>query len=268
MLALVLAVTLAHARVEVHAHRGGLAAFPENTLAAFRHSLDLGVEYLELDVRLTKDDQLVLHHDPALSAERCLSADGAPIRKGIKIRDLTYAELARFDCGSIRHPEFPSQRPSPGAHIPLLSEVYSLIRESGNERVGVHLEIKAHPGGRLESPTAFARKLMAEIRDSGFLDRTIVQSFDPRYTSEAKRAAAELVRKFEPKIISPPHQWLRRSTGRLLFRALKRLGFTVVPWTVNAPADWGYLIDLGVDGIVTDDPEGLIQFMQADVARM
>jgi len=91
-------------RLLVHGHRGCRAVRPENTLAAFRHALAAGVDFLEMDLSVTADDVLVASHDPLINETICRGPAGA-----VPIRSLTYAELRRFDCGSQRHPDHPHQ---------------------------------------------------------------------------------------------------------------------------------------------------------------
>src|SRR5437660_12125855 len=93
----------------VHGHRGARAMRPENTIPAFEYAIGAGVDVLELDMAVTKDDVLVVSHDPLLNPEICKGpAASVPIRK------LTLKELRQCDCGTLRNPKFPKQTPLPG----------------------------------------------------------------------------------------------------------------------------------------------------------
>jgi glycerophosphoryl diester phosphodiesterase len=253
------------ASIEIHGHRGARAVFPENSLAAFEYALELGVDYLELDVRVTRDNQLVIHHDPVVNPELCTRAGGEKIEQTLPLRSLTLAELKQFDCGSLPHPEFPSQRRRPGSRISSLRELFALVASSPHPNaatVRFHIELKAKPAEDVPPPAELARLLVPLVKEYGFLDRTVFQSFSLRYTRAANALARELGRMVAPKIISPKQEWLRGLKGRLLFKQLKNLGYKVVPWTANTPEDWRYLLELGVDGIVTDDPEALMKYLK------
>jgi glycerophosphoryl diester phosphodiesterase len=109
------------------AHRGGATEAPENTLAAFRHALSLGIRYVELDVQMSSDGELVVIHDETL--DRTTSGSGP-------VGDHTYEELRRLDAGSWFAPEYAGER------IPTLREVLDLCVLEG---VGVVIELKS-PG--------------------------------------------------------------------------------------------------------------------------
>src|SRR5215471_15991187 len=109
------------ATIQVHGHRGARAMRPENTMPAFEYAIDLGVDAIEMDVAVTKDDVLVISHDPVLNPEICRAVGGSTV-----IRELTFAELLGWDCGSLVNPHFPKQKPIPGTRIPALVEVLQL----------------------------------------------------------------------------------------------------------------------------------------------
>jgi glycerophosphoryl diester phosphodiesterase len=250
---------------QVHGHRGARAVLPENSLPAFEHALQAGVDYIETDVRLTRDDQMVLHHDPVVSRDLCRGPEGRPIEgEPPAIRRLTLDELRAFDCGSRPHPEFPRQERRPGTRIPTLDELFSLIESSPHpaaRTVGVHIELKTRPRKDVPPAEELAERVVAVVRKHGMLDRVIFQSFSPSYTKAANELADRLGRRRKVPVISPEFTWLRGLKGKALLRVLKAQGLLVVPWTANARDDWAWLIELGVDGIITDDPAGLIQYL-------
>ena len=236
-------------------------------MPAFEHAVALGVDVLELDLGLSRDGVLVVMHDPEVKDALCDGADRLPTRR---VRDLTFAELRRLDCGSRAHPDYPEQRPSPGARVPRLEEVLDLVAR--HEAVGVNIEIKTFPDrpGQTWPPERFARILVPLIQKRGLVSRVVVQSFDPRalravaaLSSRITLAAlADRREQFEPllkntsaRILSPRHTELRRQDVAA-FQARK---VRVIPWTVNAPSRMRELIAWGVDGIITDRPDLLLE---------
>ena len=138
------------ATLVVHGHRGCGGLLPENSLPAFRHAIALGVTTLELDVRLTRDGVLVVHHDPRLDPKRCVDEDGRRVKRR-RLANLAYTDLIGVDCG----------RSVAGAHIPRLEEVLDLARHAGySVRVSVELKMRVPRAQAGE----LARRLLAAIR--------------------------------------------------------------------------------------------------------
>jgi glycerophosphoryl diester phosphodiesterase len=256
--------------LEVQGHRGCRGLRPENTLSAFQHAIELGVDVLELDLALSRDDVLVVSHDPEVSRELCRETRALPSRR---LRDLSWEEIRSLDCGSTRNRRFPEQVLVPGAHLPRLEEVLALLEQ--HPRLGANIEIKTFPDKRelTRPPADFARLLTVALRQRGLGGRVTVQSFDP----EALRAVAGLDPSqplaalvedrgaIEPmlaaarvRILSPRFALLR---GRDEVRAFQARGLRVVPWTVNEPADLQRVASWGVDGIITDYPDRLLRLL-------
>src|SRR5215467_8549314 len=93
----------------VHGHRGARAVLPENTIPAFEYAIKIGADVLELDLAVTKDNVLVVSHDPRINPAICSGP-----KEHVAIHDLTLAELRRYDCGAKGNPSFPKQKPVPG----------------------------------------------------------------------------------------------------------------------------------------------------------
>lgn len=263
-------------RVEVQGHRGARALRPENTLAAFRYALGLGVDVIELDVAVTKDERLVVVHDLFLNPDICLDPTGARISGRVPVRSLTLEALRGYDCGTLRNPRFPNQRPAPGEGIPTLEEVFGLLEgAAGAEGVRLNIEAKSVPSrpDLTFPPEEWADALTAALADPKRRGRVTVQSFDHRILRALKARLpevviaalvakslpdlAELARDLGAEIISPNLDWI---TGPVV-QALHAAGVRVIPWTANTEEEWSRLLDLGVDGIITDDPGGLITFL-------
>jgi glycerophosphoryl diester phosphodiesterase len=255
-------------RIAVHGHRGARAAFPENTLPAFVHAIDAGVDYIELDVEATRDDVLVVCHDPVLN-RRSSGPPGTRV-----VRELTLDQLRQFDCGALRNRRFRRQAAVPGARIPTLDEVLALAPR-GSFRFNIEMKSFPRKPRYTPPPEAYAGLLMETLRRHEVAGRVQVQSFDPR--------VLEAIRRLDPAVpfavlFGPGrHNWTRlaRETGAVAVGPYHRLvtrrgverahaaAVQVVPWTANRPRDWARLIRAGVDGIITDDPAALIEYLQA-----
>jgi len=261
--------TLAGApRILVHGHRGARAVLPENTIPAFEHAIRVGADVLELDLAVTKDSVLVVSHDPVLDRAICSGPDGTTV-----IREMTLAELRRWDCGARKNPAFPKQKPVPGTSIPTLDEVLDLARLGNFE---FNIETKSFPEHPeyTPAPDEFARLVLEAIRRHGLESWVIVQSFDFRTLQALRRLAPAIrlaalfdrdgrdfqaiVREAGASIAAPNHRLVTREKVNSAHEA----GVQVVPWTANTQADWDRLIEAGVDGIITDDPEELIRYLK------
>lgn len=255
-------------RIAVHGHRGARGVLPENTIPAFEHAIEAGADFLELDLAVTKDDVLVVSHDPTLNPAICRSPGRSTV-----IRELTLAELHQWDCGSIRNPEFPKQKPVPGAKIPTLDEVLSLAPRGGFQ---FNIEAKLSPDKPQYTPPPerFAELLLATIRDHRLEQRVMVQSFDYRILRAMKRLAPQIrlsalfggdTREFEAAArdagtdMVSPHQGLVTPEK---VAAAHAAGLQVHAWTANSSEEWDRLIAAGVDGIITDDPTELIHYLR------
>ncbi len=257
-------------RILVHGHRGARAVMPENTLPAFEHAIREGADVLELDLWVTADGVLVVHHDPLINDRICEGPGGERT-----IRKLTLAEVKQWDCGSKKNPEFPRQQAVPGTRIPTLDEVLALAPRG---RFWFNIEMKSQPAKPELQPRAeeYARLVAEAVRRHRLEQRVIVQSFDfallralREIAPELRRAAlyAGLPREFPElareaggaPIVSPHYSLVTPERVRRAHEA----ELEVVPWTANAPELWDKLIEAGVDAIITDDPKGLIEHLKA-----
>ncbi|MEI9814768.1 MAG: glycerophosphodiester phosphodiesterase [Acidobacteriota bacterium] len=256
------------ARIEVHGHRGARARFPENTMPAFEYAIAQGVDVLELDLGVTKDNILVVSHDSFLKPPICTGP-----KPEANIRDLTLKEIREWDCGAVRNPNFPDQKMVKGTRMPTLDEVFGLASK-GKFRFNIETKIEPDKPKLTPEPDEFAKLVVAAIRKHHLESRVIVQSFDFRTLIAMKRLAPEIqlsaLYTGEPKsfveiahaagatIVSPEYRLVTAEQ----VRAAHAAGLKVVPWTANAPADWARLIAAGVDGIITDDPAALIAHLR------
>lgn len=191
----------AHA-FDLQGHRGARGLAPENTLAAFATALSIGITTLELDVGLTKDGVLVVHHDPWLNPDTARGPDGAFLQgRGPALRSLTLAEVKRYDVGRLkpgtRYAEtFAQQRAADGERIPALTELFDLVQKRGASQVRFNIEAKFAPNteGDTADAETLAQALAGAIRGAGLAGRASVQSFDWRTLQVMRRIAPEIVR--------------------------------------------------------------------------
>ena len=123
-------------RTPLHvAHRGGAGLWPENTMAAFTRAIAAGADGIELDIHLTRDGKLVVHHDESLKPSIARGPDGAWLRRPTPLlKELTHDEMRAYDIGRLRPgaryaARYPDQVPADGERIPLLADVYALVKE-------------------------------------------------------------------------------------------------------------------------------------------
>lgn len=260
-------------RIQVHGHRGARAVLPENTVPAFEHAIRVGADVLELDLAVTKDDVLVASHDPVLNPAICQGPAGTRV-----IREMTLAELKRWDCGALQNPDYPKQRTVPGTKVPTLDEVFALAK-NGDFEFNVETKIFADQPHYTPTPLQFSELLLKAIRQHGLESRVVVQSFDFRTLKEMKRLEPKIRRsalygiglrgfesvaaEAEANMISPNYALVTPAK----VDAAHKAGYQVVPWTANTPKDWDRLIDAKVDAIITDDPEALITYLKSKGLR-
>jgi glycerophosphoryl diester phosphodiesterase len=302
LLALAPAVALAF---DLEGHRGARGLEPENTLAAFRKAIAIGVTTIETDVAVTKDRVPVISHNPNLVPELVRDSTGKWLTTpGPSIHSLTLDELRRYDIGRVNPDtkyarQFPEQQPSDGERFPTLRELLQLVAAAPRP-VRLNIETKLTPdnAGDTVDVQTFVGVILDEVRAAKLVDRVTIQSFDWRSLVEAKRVAPQVptscltiesagMNTMAPAADgkSPWHAGLRDgdyrsvaalaaaagcSTWSMYWRNLTpalvadahAIGIKVLPWTLDNPADMQRLIDMGVDGIITDYPDRLRELMQ------
>ncbi|MEM9887779.1 MAG: glycerophosphodiester phosphodiesterase family protein [Bacteroidota bacterium] len=259
-------------------HRGARGLIPENTVAGFTHALEFpAITTLELDLVVSKDNFLVVSHEPWMSAAICMDKAGKPIsedqEKAYNIYEMKYIDIAKFDCGIKGNERFPEQKKI-SVFKPQLSDVVDAvehqIKNKKRSPIRYNMEIKSSPAGdRIfhPIPEKFAALLVEEISRLGIKERTTIQSFDVRALQATKKLDAAIslallienekslaenlaLLGFTPSIYSPYH---RLVDADLVAQAAEK-SMQVIPWTVNEVERMKELIALGVDGIITDYP--------------
>jgi glycerophosphoryl diester phosphodiesterase len=182
--------------LDLQGHRGARGKFPENTLPAFQYALTQGVTTLETDIVMTRDQTLMVGHDPVLNPDLVRDASGQWLNTPTPaVFGLTTEQVRQFDVGRIRPGSrmaslWPEQQAVDQTRMPLLSELFGLVARAPY-RVELNIETKLSPLDPAQSPApaAFAQAVVEALRFSGMMDRTIVQSFDWRTLVEVKRIA-------------------------------------------------------------------------------
>jgi glycerophosphoryl diester phosphodiesterase len=260
----------------VIAHRGGAALRPENTIAAFQYASKLGVDMLEFDLNVTADDRIVIHHDSTVSPAVCRASAGSQIKPG-PIRLLTLANLLQFDCGSSQQPNSPHYQPAPGQRMPTLDEFLSAVKGSKLPLLG---ETKMPPADASYSvsPDHFIDLVYALIKKHNVENRFILQSADYRTVDAMTKKNPEIkicllnARQFKPAYLDTARR--HRATHLMLraddatadeVRQLRSAGLQIFSGTANTVDQWKKYVELGMDGILTDDPRGLMEFLGRNV---
>jgi glycerophosphoryl diester phosphodiesterase len=252
----------------VHGHRGARAMRPENTIPAFQYAIEAGADVLELDMAVTKDNVIVVSHDPILHPPVC----SGPSSRAV-IRQLTLEQVREWDCGAVRNPSFPKQQPIPETRMPTLDDVFALAPTGP---VQFNIETKSFPNHPeyTPPPDEFVRLVLDIIRKHKVEQRVILQSFDFRtlhamkaiapeirlsaLTENDKRDFVTIAAEAGSGIISPQYSMVTAEKVKQAHEA----GTQVVPWTANDAATWDRLIDAGVDAIISDDPAALIAHLK------
>ncbi|KAL0478134.1 lysophospholipase D [Acrasis kona] len=281
--------------VEVQGHRGcrfylhrGL--LPENTIPAYIKAIDLGVDTLEMDTVISKDKQVVMSHEPWLNSEYCTGPNGESINsedvaiKNFTIYHMNYADVGKSNCGH-RNSHFPTQTHFPIAK-PLLSDVFdaveTYIANNNKRKLWYNIETKSRPerDGVMTPPIQeFCELLYNVIKSKNMTSRVTIQSFDVRSLIIFKKLDPSLPLSllvewneqapfnfkdklnelgFNPDIYSPQYKLL---TPEIL-SYMKSENIRTVPWTINTYDDMKRIVDMGVEGIITDFPNLATSFMK------
>lgn len=271
--------------IKVQGHRGERAHSPENTIIGFKRAILKGVDVVELDVVMSQDYQVVVSHEPYMSSAYVLTPSGDSIHKmnekQYNLYNMPYDSIRQYDVGSKLNSRFPEQQLQT-AYKPLLAEVIDslehFIKQNHLKPVGYNIEIKSNPDVYdiyQPRPEKFVEVVMAAMHSKTIAGSYNIQSFDPFILEEMhkrypKVPLAFLVSdgpfqehlnqlSFVPQIYSPNYKLLEDIDD---VKAVQDKGMQVIPWTVNAPESIKKMIDLQVNGIITDYPERVISALK------
>lgn len=247
---------LEEGRIYNIAHRGGAWLWPEHTAVAFQGAADAGADVLELDLHATSDGVIVVLHDDTV--DRTTDGTGA-------VKGMTFAELRALDAGYAFSTDDGATHPyrGQGIQVPSLDEI-----------------LEAHPGAlfnleiKQQDPNIVAETI-ALVRAHGLEERVVLGSFYDAVTREIRDSAPEILTVFgtqeglelyqlaaayEDSYVPPtalfaaPVEYAGLAMTAELVDKAHRVGVNIHAWTVNEPDEMVRVLDMGVDGIITDDP--------------
>lgn len=238
-------------QVKVIAHRGGAASAPENTLAALERAVAAGADWAEIDLRMTKDGEVVALHDPTLN--RTTGVKGA-------VSELNLRAVRELDAGDWFSPDFEGER------VPTLTEILDTARG----RIGLMLELKHTPSDHL-----VLEKVVAQIRAKGMEETCMVASAALELLLRCKELAPSIQTVYIGEDTMPELWSLHYVDGYSIsvsgltawdVERAHREGRELYVWTVNEMEELEAALALGVDGLVSDDPILVLEVLDRSAA--
>ena len=253
----------ASSRPLIFAHRGGAGLAPENTIEAFDRGLALGADGIELDVRLSRDGIVVVHHDRTL--DRTTNQCG-------NVADFTADELARADAGYrfTRNGGFPFR--GCGIGVPTLGSVLSRYRDC---RIAIEMKINSRE---------FARRVIEAVRHADAVERVCLGSFGRRVLRAARAIESAIVTSAAREEVRwalyrswcgwpvsrpayagyqvPELAGATRVVSPQFLNAAHHAGLGVQVWTVDSESDAARLLDWGADGLISDRPDVIVPLVR------
>ena len=250
------------AKCNVISHRGANLVAPQNTIEAFKKSMEVGCDGFETDIHLTKDGIPVVCHN--FTIDETSNGKGA-------IKDMTLEQLRAFDFGKYKGEEFE------GVKIPTLDEFLELSKKMGDKMKVLDIELKSERYG--EAGTELAEKTIDAVKNHGLFDQLLISSFDPAILVVCKKIdkkcktgilyspdkmtgvkismhPVSFAREIGADALHPYYMYATKSYVKKAHNA----GLQVNPWTANKEKTVKKLLEAGVDGIITDNP-GLVNMM-------
>lgn len=243
-----------HSIIKV-AHRGVPSLVPENTIASYKHALTLNIDMLEIDIHRTRDNKLVIIHDP--------TTDRTSLEKGI-IKNLTYKELEKYDVGKWKGESFIGER------IPLFEDVLQLIE---NVDIKLLIEVK-----QPEKYPGIEEQILKSIDENGINEeQIIIQSFNKKSIQkfQALRPGIKL-----GVLIKKKDKFISKSTIRKIgayanyinpnykivtkrfVEVAHQSNMKVLPYTINDKQAAHDMLAIHVDGIITDYAQSLEEWLE------
>ncbi|MDT0688025.1 glycerophosphodiester phosphodiesterase family protein [Autumnicola psychrophila] len=269
-------------QAQVQGHRGDRGNFPENTVPAFLSAVKKGVDVIELDVVISKDKKVVVSHEPFMHSLYVLTPSGDSIsevrQESFNVYKMSYDSIKRFDSGSKGNRLFPNQQKQK-TYKPLLSEaidsVEKYIAENNLKPVSYNIELKSSEdkyGNYQPAPEEFVNLVMVVIQNKNIEQKMNLQSFDVNILNEIHKSYPEVetaylvytegIQKnlafldFQPEIYSPHYELVKDIA---FVDSIKSMEMKLIPWTVNEEEVIEKMIELDVDGIITDYPERVLK---------
>jgi glycerophosphoryl diester phosphodiesterase len=241
----------------VYAHRGGRLWAPENTRAAFAKSLQAKVHGIEIDVHRCKTNEIVVIHDHDVSG----TTDGVGL-----IKDLTLSQIQSFSAGNHMSPEFADEK------VPLLTEVLEQIQG----RLVINIEIKNFP----DNYPGIEDDLLRILSYYPYPETILLSSFDHEMVRLVSKKAPHIKTAIcHSGMISEPKRYAKRVGFSYMIpdfvtirpdhvQTAHEQGLALNCWTMNSRDQWLAAWEMHLDGIITDDPAGCLQFLSTLPAWM
>ena len=301
---------------DIEFHRGGRDARPENTLYSYQYALEHGATTIECDMQMTKDNQIVMSHNPCLNSDITVDKEGRRIENyKYLIRDLTLEELKTYNVGrmdetSDYYKMHGRTQVQVDATIPTLRELFELVKKSQNKTIKMSIEAKYYPDPIFgpvyqKNPDIdlWLKEFIKLVDEFGFKKRVVLQCFDWGFLVRAKQLDKDIetialyneqkewgllggmtlwldreepspwlgginIHDFDSNPIKAIHHlgidnvspYYKEITKEQIDEA-HQYGMRVVPWTVNNIEDMKKMYEMGADGIITDKPWILKEFL-------
>lgn len=288
-------------KIDLQGHRGARGLKPENTWPAFQAAMEYKMTTLELDTVLTKDGKIIIHHDSDTNPLICQKFDGTTIEKK-NLYNLTLAELQELDCGSKKNPYFPEQATVPGTKLITIEEFFTLVANA-EKKNGVksskflyNIEtkfpddsssnvsqerVKEHVVALLKAIDKFKTNERVTIQSFYLPSLLIVDSINPKIKKSAlfspskfqglmmilgfgdsyRTNILEQAKSSKANVISPYFLYV---TPEFVNNSHNQ-NLSVIPWTVNDVKEMNHLTNCGVDGIISDYPNRLREFVDEKI---
>lgn len=272
--------------IDIGGNRGFRGMYPENSIQGFTRAVKIGTNTLEMDVVVSKDNQVLVSHDLVIGDDICSTPDGKPVSEAdkdkYKIYAMTYDEIKKYDCGMRGNSRFPDQVKS-ASYKPLLSEVIEAvekyIKDNGLQPVNYNIQIVSSKKGdevMHPEPPQFSKLVYSIVQNKGIQSRTVFSSFDMRILQELRKtdpaAMVALMSEkstdvlennlkdlhFNPTVYSPNFLICNKA----MISKCHALGIKVIAWTPNEMTKMNSLKSDGVDGIITDYPDRAIKALR------
>ena len=275
--------------VGVEAHRGGMGLYPEETLAAMLNAVKLGVNTLEMDLCVSRDKKVMLSHDRYFHPRYSTRPDGTSVESGDPkafLYEMPYSDIVKWDVGLKYNPAWPEKICIPAVK-PIAADVIAAVeaytKENGHYPMHYDIEIKSDPSGEEGEEGVnwpeyheFTDLCMQVLDAAGLGDRLMIQCFDERvlnyiHDKYPGHTLAYLVEDYEtdfdqymslldftPEWLSAPHE---NVDADLVAKARAR-GMKVNTWTVDDRDEMRRLIGVGVDAIITNYPDRLLEVVK------
>jgi glycerophosphoryl diester phosphodiesterase len=230
------------------AHRGFRSRYPENTLSAFSAAVDHGISMIELDVALTRDRQVIVIHDDTL--DRTTTGQGP-------VNHMTLSDICQLDAGSWFGSQFSTEK------IPTLKQVFQKL----GGRCVINVEIKSIAVEYDDPADAIEKQILRMIHEYQLQEMTLISSFNPYVLSRLNQIDGTV-----PVALLSDHElnddtlyilgdlkafsWNPdyRRLNRDQTKQVQKMGIKVLPYTVNGSGAIQQVLDMGADGVITDDP--------------